>query len=68
MIEEPEDILKNSKKAERYADRTAEARNASDSTLREIRKAGMKVGVAINPGTPYGQSAGNVCWTWWIWY
>ena len=30
----------------------AEACKHLDSTLREIRKAGMKVGVAINPGTP----------------
>ena len=33
----------------------AEACKHLDSTLREIRKAGMKVGVAINPGTPVSQ-------------
>lgn len=33
----------------------AEACKHLDSTLREISKAGMKVGVAINPGTPVSQ-------------
>ena len=28
---------------------------SADSTLREIRKAGMRVGVAVNPATPISQ-------------
>ena len=55
----------------------AEACKHLDSTLREIRKAGMKVGVAINPGNtgqPAGMCAGSggygtdhdsQSWIWW---
>ena len=53
MIEEPGRYIEEFKKS--GADMLtvhAEACKHLDSTLREIRKAGMKVGVAINPGTP----------------
>ena len=53
MIEKPERYIQAFK--ESGADMLtvhAEACTHLDSTLREIRKAGMKVGVALNPGTP----------------
>ena len=56
MIEEPGRYIEEFKKS--GADMLtvhAEACKHLDSTLREIRKAGMKVGVAINPGTPVSQ-------------
>ena len=56
MIEEPGRYIEEFKKS--GADMLTvhvEACKHLDSTLREIRKAGMKVGVAINPGTPVSQ-------------
>ena len=56
MIEEPGRYIDEFKKS--VADMKtvhAEACKQLDSTLREIRKAGMKVGVAINPGAPVSQ-------------
>ena len=56
MIEEPGRYIEEFKKS--GADMLtvhAEACKHLDSTLREILKAGMKVGVAINPGTPVSQ-------------
>lgn len=53
MIEEPGRFIQEFKKA--GADQLtvhAEACKHLDSTLREIRKAGMRVGVALNPATP----------------
>lgn len=53
MIEEPGRFIQEFKEA--GADQLtvhAEACKHLDSTLREIRKAGMRVGVALNPATP----------------
>ena len=60
MIEEPGRYIEEFKKS--GADMLtvhAEACKHLDSTLREIRKAGMKVGVAINPGTPVNPGFGG---------
>lgn len=56
MVEEPGRYIQDFKKC--GADQLtvhAEACRHLDSTLREIRKAGMRVGVAVNPATPISQ-------------
>lgn len=56
MVEEPGRYIQDFKKC--GADQLtvhAEACKHLDSTLREIRKAGMRVGVAVNPATPLSQ-------------
>lgn len=56
MVEEPGRYIQDLKKC--GADQLtvhAEACRHLDSTLREIRKAGMRVGVAVNPATPISQ-------------
>ena len=56
MVEEPGRYIQDFKKC--GADQLtvhAEACRHLDSTLREIRKAGMRVGVAVNPATPIPQ-------------
>lgn len=56
MVEEPGRYIQDFKKC--GADQLTvhvEACRHLDSTLREIRKAGMRVGVAVNPATPISQ-------------
>lgn len=56
MVEEPGRYIQDFKKS--GADQLtvhAEACNHLDSTLREIKKAGMRAGVALNPATPLSQ-------------